>query len=458
GERRSSRLSKMADAPLYLYCSREGSGAFSRQTPLAFNLPAKGTAQAQLPYLWVPLLPYQGFSALHMAALHRRLDCLKMLIEKFKVSVNVASVTGWRPIHLVISKEGGSTALDCLQYLIGKGADINVQNHAGVSPLHKAASEGHEMCVKALIDAGANVHATDGEGHMPIDVCRMWGSKTCARYLASAMWKRDKANLAREVFRLNAIKAECEKRQREFLRREQVRDITGEHQRSPLSRCGCRHPRLSLYRLAGTFEMLGKWKTASLASCASRTLARAAGFDPGMPQRSRRRESWNGSPNPASVPVTCIARPVTVRLGVDPEEPQDHDFTSFLFLFRNAFGEPEIQVGNMEMVSDVPKLPFDVIARSLFPRMQGSRLEVPAGLRPAHLLDLKHRRPPGPEQVWTDQMAVSLRQTLDPAFLRALKAHLSTYADPSVLSPRGQSECASDRQAASTLGRGGHKC
>ncbi|XP_044285246.1 ankyrin repeat domain-containing protein 53 [Varanus komodoensis] len=401
-----------------------------------------------------------------MAALHRRLDCLKMLIEKFKVSVNVASVTGWRPIHLVISKEGGSTALDCLQYLIGKGADINVQNHAGVSPLHKAASEGHEMCVKALIDAGANVHATDGEGHMPIDVCRMWGSKTCARYLASAMWKRDKANLAREVFRLNAIKAECEKRQREFLRREQ-RELDIFNSLAFEKWLAKKNFPLPSGRILGLLESrrplsvaLQKYtgKTASLASCASRTLARAAGFDPGMPQRSRRRESWNGSPNPASVPVTCIARPVTVRLGVDPEEPQDHDFTSFLFLFRNAFGEPEIQVGNMEMVSDVPKLPFDVIARSLFPRMQGSRLEVPAGLRPAHLLDLKHRRPPGPEQVWTDQMAVSLRQTLDPAFLRALKAHLSTYADPSVLSPRGQSECASDRQAASTLGRGGHKC
>lgn len=49
-----------------------------------------------------------------------------MLIERYNVDVNLVSTSGWRPIHLVMSKESEARALECLQYLIKKGADVNV--------------------------------------------------------------------------------------------------------------------------------------------------------------------------------------------------------------------------------------------------------------------------------------------------------------------------------------------
>lgn len=58
--------------------------------------------------------------------MHGRLDCLKMLIEKYAVDVDLSSLTGWRPIHLVMNKENGHWALECLKYLISKSADVNV--------------------------------------------------------------------------------------------------------------------------------------------------------------------------------------------------------------------------------------------------------------------------------------------------------------------------------------------
>ncbi|KAL7975904.1 hypothetical protein Chor_011819 [Crotalus horridus] len=67
-----------------------------------------------------------GFSTLHTAALHGRLDCMKMLIEKYNLDVNLASLRGWRPIHLVLGQESKDTAAQCLHYLLSKGADVNV--------------------------------------------------------------------------------------------------------------------------------------------------------------------------------------------------------------------------------------------------------------------------------------------------------------------------------------------
>lgn len=65
----------------------------------------------------------QGLSAIHLAAIHGRLDCLKLLIEKYKVNINLSSTTGWRAIHLCISNQTGKRALQCLQYLLNKHAD-----------------------------------------------------------------------------------------------------------------------------------------------------------------------------------------------------------------------------------------------------------------------------------------------------------------------------------------------
>ena len=69
---------------------------------------------------------FQGLTPLHLAAIHGRLECLKLMIEKFKVDINLPSKTGWRPIHLVISNQTGKRAYNCLCYLLEKGADPSV--------------------------------------------------------------------------------------------------------------------------------------------------------------------------------------------------------------------------------------------------------------------------------------------------------------------------------------------
>ncbi|CAM5110425.1 unnamed protein product [Eretmochelys imbricata] len=389
-----------------------------------------------------------GFSAIHLAALYGRLECLKLIVEKFEVDVNLASLTGWTPIHLVMNKESGPRALECLQYLIGKGADINVQNQGGMSPLHKAASEGRLDCIIELVEAGADVHAKDAEGQQPIDLCRIWAHRSCARYLNDAMWKTDKRNFAREMHKLNQIKSECQHSEQNFLKIEKrEQDLlnavafsnwlaTKQQQGLPDSA-----KRWHFLEDRAKLDAVPKKEVAKIppgekkTSVHTKRRAKIKG-EPRLsataqPRTGKSQRAWNASVNPSSPRVTDIFRPTTVRLGTNPEAWGDHDFSSFLFLSKDSRGQPVINMAYKGRLSPIPNLPYEVIEKSLYPHARPLRLKMPQEFKPTHIFDVTRKRRPSLEHRWTDEMAVSLRETLDPAFRATLKAHLSAINDSS---------------------------
>ena len=52
----------------------------------------------------------------------------------------------------------------CRQALINRGADVNVRDYDGMTPLIYAVEENHPQCLNELIKAGADVNETDSEG------------------------------------------------------------------------------------------------------------------------------------------------------------------------------------------------------------------------------------------------------------------------------------------------------
>lgn len=64
--------------------------------------------------------------------------------------------------------------------------------HAGITPVHQAASEGHVKCLHELIKCGATIDAVDGNGHTPMSLARVWGHRECARILSNQQWYLDK--------------------------------------------------------------------------------------------------------------------------------------------------------------------------------------------------------------------------------------------------------------------------
>ncbi|CAH1784881.1 unnamed protein product [Owenia fusiformis] len=146
-----------------------------------------------------------GLAAIHLAAIHGRLDCLKLLIEKYHIDVNLASAAGWRPIHVTISNQTGKRSYNCLEYLLDQGADASVVNDDGITPAHQAASEGHVQCLKALIEVGAKINEKDCRGHTPIDLAKLWGHRKCARLLAAETWHQERESVAKEMNQLKKI-------------------------------------------------------------------------------------------------------------------------------------------------------------------------------------------------------------------------------------------------------------
>ena len=57
-----------------------------------------------------------------------------------------------------------------------KGADPNIKDEAGRTPLYWAASEGHVDVVKLLLVYGADPTVEDKDGKTPLDLARAEGS------------------------------------------------------------------------------------------------------------------------------------------------------------------------------------------------------------------------------------------------------------------------------------------
>ncbi len=57
-----------------------------------------------------------------------------------------------------------------VQMLVRLGADVNVQDHEGWTPLHAAASCELEHIVRYLLDSGAFPSPVNNEGDTPLDL------------------------------------------------------------------------------------------------------------------------------------------------------------------------------------------------------------------------------------------------------------------------------------------------
>ncbi|MFC1653133.1 ankyrin repeat domain-containing protein [Planctomycetota bacterium] len=79
-------------------------------------------------------------------------------------------------------------AIDIVQIrkLITDGADVNITNKHGVTPLLKASHNGHTEVVKLLLESGANVDATDTNGSTSLILASMRGHSEIVKLLLEA--------------------------------------------------------------------------------------------------------------------------------------------------------------------------------------------------------------------------------------------------------------------------------
>ncbi|XP_051138233.1 E3 ubiquitin-protein ligase XBAT33-like [Andrographis paniculata] len=150
-----------------------------------------------------------GRTALHFAAVHGHIRCMRLVVADFVLCVpnesinsqtssdrNDGSQSKASALSKLINKaaDGGITALhmaalngyfDCVQLLLDLKANVSVATFhygtsmdligAGSNPLHYAACGGNLKCCQILLARGASRLALNCNGWLPVDVARMWG-------------------------------------------------------------------------------------------------------------------------------------------------------------------------------------------------------------------------------------------------------------------------------------------
>jgi ankyrin repeat protein len=133
-------------------------------------------------------------------------DCLRLepLLQQDAMLVHAASADGWAPLHLAAAFGGPqATALllahgahvhrfsrnpmrnqplhacialgrdsETVRLLIAQGADVNMAQAGGYTPLHQAAAAGLEELTRILLEAGADPARPCDQGKTPADYAR----------------------------------------------------------------------------------------------------------------------------------------------------------------------------------------------------------------------------------------------------------------------------------------------
>jgi len=79
------------------------------------------------------------------------------------------------PIHSAAAHLDAEISLDLVRILLASGADPNVAQAGGWTPLHQAAAHGREEIAKLLLNRGASLTAKSDDGRTPLEMARAKG-------------------------------------------------------------------------------------------------------------------------------------------------------------------------------------------------------------------------------------------------------------------------------------------
>ena len=146
-----------------------------------------------------------GRTPLHWAAIEGHKEIAELLIAE-GADVNAKTNDGKTPLDEAINpfynkteianllhKHGGkhgtihSTVgggdVEAVKEFLAAGADVNVKDKRGLTPLHLAAISGHKEAVELLIAEGADVNAMRGGGGTPLSYAASWGHEEIVELL-----------------------------------------------------------------------------------------------------------------------------------------------------------------------------------------------------------------------------------------------------------------------------------
>lgn len=121
-----------------------------------------------------------GNTALHTAAWHGNIEMIPLCLES--IGINMTNRNKETP--LMLAATNGKRGV--VEFLLQKGADINMQDMQGSTAIHLAISScGDKIIVKSLCEKSADLTITDHQGQTPRALAESKGKKEIVEFLGS---------------------------------------------------------------------------------------------------------------------------------------------------------------------------------------------------------------------------------------------------------------------------------
>ena len=138
------------------------------------------------PFLFLLSLNLQdGWSPVHYATYGGSIHALDELLSR-GADPQAVDKAGRSPIHLAALRGSAGSHGTILARLLAARVPADQPDAQGLSPLHKAAVQGHVAVVEALLQAGANPNAGARDGSTPLHLAAHKGHAALASLLAGA--------------------------------------------------------------------------------------------------------------------------------------------------------------------------------------------------------------------------------------------------------------------------------
>lgn len=122
-----------------------------------------------------------GFTALGLAAFFGHTAVVEHLLAH-GANPRLASRNSMQvaPVHSAAAHHRAEVALPIMRALLEHGADPNVAQEGGWTPLHEAAMHGREDLARLLLEHGADPHLPSADGSTPADLAARKGHAALA--------------------------------------------------------------------------------------------------------------------------------------------------------------------------------------------------------------------------------------------------------------------------------------